>query len=151
MPWPCCGSNLLFLYPLVVKVQLLLVDIERPAKFFAPVLTVTLNLMLAARILDGSLGYGSSVTLLPSTLSTPAGTGFHLFFLAFHCLSLTDAPSEVGSISSEKVTVMLVSRSTPLAPETGTVLSTMGIGIKKVTLRFTTPNEKALLLQGAGL
>jgi hypothetical protein len=53
---------------LVVKVQLLALDIDSPARFVAPVVTVILNFLSAASSLVGSLGYGSSVAVLPATL-----------------------------------------------------------------------------------
>jgi hypothetical protein len=67
----------------VVKVQLLVLDIESPARFFAPVVTVTWCFVFAARILDESVGYGSSLAVLPWTL-TAVGTNSQIFLREFH-------------------------------------------------------------------
>jgi len=118
---------------MVVKVQLLLLDSGKSARFFTPVVKVTLNFLLPARSLDGSLGYGSNVTVLFSTL-TCAGTGCHFFFLAFHWYSLAEVESESSFISSENVAEGLVSRLTPVCllfgvmPSLPSVLSVSSVG-----------------------
>lgn len=79
---PAAGDTLLTLGAVpslvVVKVQLLVLASAIPATFFAPVVTVTLNLLPVASSVFGSLGYGSSLIVLPSTF-TFTGTGCHTF------------------------------------------------------------------------